>query len=503
MNDVRKIVKPKRFSKKELLIFLCLTVMVAVGVGGYAYYKSTPTVTYPTLEFELTSLAQGKLTTINGFADLPSSYGYACNGSEISLERNVNHLFSTKVVTMKQVADSLKFTGNSGQYLVAFFSPGNETAVNNSKNEEGWYIYPTTRSPFNSPFNSQAISEGAYKINSITDDGFEIPAYRGFQIIVNNSETKMCGVDFKLSSDSTNVWKTMTNDELTAKIKGLPDGWVMIPMLYENDKQTLESILRVIDDGVDAKFFQTEKNAFVFHEEYNESKYPGYSMAWLYIKDGAISEPVDEEPVDEEPVDEEPVDEEPVDEEPVDDVDVLPPEADVIKQVLVIPEFHTEELKNATLRLLPTIDFELKFTEQVKIIPSGRAEESAMTFDEVPVQNVVLGEDNQAVTFRASFVSATRQRSLSDDDLIGDHILIIDGFTDLDGNILEPIEKIITITQEDVHAAKLKNNTSKETEDVSKFIEEPDPLMVIDELDPIDPTLRDSADPTLRDLFRK
>jgi len=501
MNDVQNLPVTKKFSGKKLLTLLGVAILAVVGIGGYAYSKlgSSEEVQPPTLEMDLTSLAQGKLSTLPGFADLPPSYGYgyeSCTGG-ITLARNVNHLFATKDVTMKEVANALKFGGNDGQYLVAFFTPGNEKTVDNpGKNKQGWYIYPTDSSPFNSPFNSQAVSSGSYEVNAITDDNFKIPAYRGFQIIVNNSETKMCGVDFKLSSDTTNVWGSMNEAELTAKIETLPDGWVMIPMLYGSDtqaKESKDSILGVItEDRVKSEFFQTEKNKFISFDGYSDSSYSGYIMEWLYIEGGAIVEkPVCDPDVCGPECD-------PDECGPVCDPDVCGPECGpdecgpICGPDVCDPGCDPDVCDPEVVLILPTVD---KVEHNVVLNKTPGTASTNGAFRSVSLMDVVVfftapvefageGGYKGTITFNGSVVGGGSLGSSKDGmeiffsvslPSVGSYVLLIDGLSDLDGNLLPPSTTIIEVTEDDLKV--------EEPVDPVEFKE---PVEVVDPIDPSD-----------------
>ncbi len=146
MNQLPNLGTGKKPSKK-LFAILATAFLSVLGVVGYISFSGDSNDAPPYLSIDTSSLMQGKLNKRDGFAKLPSTYGYACSGEERILEGNVNNVFSTKPITFKEVADSLKFDKKDGQYLIAFFSDGDEKA-GQGFNEEGWYFYPTSNSPY-------------------------------------------------------------------------------------------------------------------------------------------------------------------------------------------------------------------------------------------------------------------------------------------------------------------------------------------------------------------
>jgi len=276
MNQLPNLGTGKKPSKK-LFAILTTAFLAVLGVVGYISLAGDAHDAPPYLEMDTSSLMQGKLSKRDGFAKLPSTYGYACSGEGNLLEGNVNNVFSTKPVTFEEVANSLKFNKKDGQYLIAFFSPGDDKA-GKGFDEEGWYFYPTSDSPYKT---------GDYEeFNIKTDEGakYTIPPYRGFQIVVNNSETKICGDSLKLATDKEVFAKLADGDAfmklLYEEMKYWPEGWIMMPFGKEvavalSDKDYASEL----DFDISSVFMQTDRSTF--KKEFTAEDKNDYLMFWV------------------------------------------------------------------------------------------------------------------------------------------------------------------------------------------------------------------------------
>ena len=193
MNQLPNLGTGKKPSKK-LFAILTTAFLAVLGVVGYISLAGDAQDVPPYLGIDSSALMQGKLSKRDGFATLKTSASYSCEAEkEVLLAGNVNNVFSTKPITFAEIANSLKFDEKDGQYLIAFFSPGDDRA-GKGFSEEGWYFYPTSNAPY---------TTGDYKKFNIKADkgaNYTIPPLRGFHIIVNNEKTKLCTSALQLST---------------------------------------------------------------------------------------------------------------------------------------------------------------------------------------------------------------------------------------------------------------------------------------------------------------
>ncbi len=273
MNDVQNSLGTKKFSRKKLLALLSVTLVAVVGIGYLTVNALSATKNPPVLEADLTSLAQGKLSTSRGFATLPSSYEATCTGADLSLNSGINYLFSTEDISMESIADSLKFSGDNGQYLIAFYSNGSTNGEKSDFSNTNWYIYPT----------KDSVYKGVVDVQRDQDTSkYIIPAYRGFALIVNTNETKVCGSTIKLSNDTANVWEGIKKDDFVGL--SFPEGWVMIPM-YDN--ATYAAFDAILD--IKVVFSQTTTGSFERNIDFND----GFVISWINLGDGKTFDDAD------------------------------------------------------------------------------------------------------------------------------------------------------------------------------------------------------------------
>lgn len=283
LNQIGKI-------KLGALSFIALTVLIGSGYlifSAFGLNSSEP----PALMLETSTLAQGmarsSVKQIPGFAKFTKEdvEAYECNPKfEITLGTRVAHLFAKQKTSLKDIVSAIHPVEGS-QYLIAFYDP--------SPLKDGlkpiYYVYPTEKAPF--------VSNRSFKVQGITDGEFEIPAYRGFHVLIDNADTLFCkGSLFKTSSDG--IWYTKDGKEIsfeaTAKIlksmRVLPKGWVMLPAgnntaiiggFHDLFGEDTVKVAYYMDDSGDFKKFDYDKDWNSATETGTKLK---YNAVWFYLK---------------------------------------------------------------------------------------------------------------------------------------------------------------------------------------------------------------------------
>ncbi len=282
MNQLPNLGTGKKPSKK-LFAILATAFLAVLGVVGYISLAGDTNDAPPYLEMDTSSLMQGKLSKLKGFAELKTSDKYSCvEGKEVILAKGINYIFSTQPMTFVDIANSLKFDKKDGQYLIAFFSPGDDRA-GKGFDKEGWYFYPTSHAPYKT-MNDKGVGYSRFDIEN--GDGIEyvVPPYRGFVITVNNSETKICGDSLKLATDKE-VFAKLADGDVFMKLlyedmKYWPKGWIMMPF-------GIDVAAALKDGNYDSAlgfdfshvFMQTDRATF--EKEFTAEDKNDYLMFWV------------------------------------------------------------------------------------------------------------------------------------------------------------------------------------------------------------------------------
>jgi len=282
----------KTISKRKL-VFLIAVALMFVGGGAYLFLSTFgASLEPPTLELNTSSMAQGmarnSVKQIPGFAKFTDAdvEAYSCNPKfEIELGSRTVNLFAKQKVTMKEIMSAIHPTKDS-QYLIAFYMPA---SADEKLSKDTYYLYPTDSSPF--------VGGRSFDVKGIIDGEFEVPAYRGFQIIIDNSKTLFCkGSLFKTSTD--NIWYRNDGEaipfdavvDILKSIRVLPKGWVLLPA--GNNTSVIGGLIDLFGkDAVDVVYYQDnsgEFREFDYDKDWNKVSDTGtklvYNTAWFQLK---------------------------------------------------------------------------------------------------------------------------------------------------------------------------------------------------------------------------